>query len=158
MENTVTSLQTSVRFLFTEVVKTEGDVRVMGVLADALFDLADSFDEVGEYGRDKDVLALGSAYRFAAKHNLWPFKKPCDNVSYYRPTRKNYVSGARFIYDWDVVGRATLPGAVSDRARLPKPLYHAMVDLPDKRYGGVNKAFILLARSLSVLRDLVESC
>lgn len=157
MENNITDLQVSVRSLFVEVVKSQGNVAAMNVLADALFDLADAFDEVGEYGRDKEVLALGSAYRFAAKHKLWPFKKPCSHLGF-KPLRKNYVNGARFVYDWDVVGRVTIPEVVPEHARLPKPVYYSMLDLPDKKYGGINKAFILLARSLTVLRDLVESC
>lgn len=157
MENNITRLKVSVRSLFAEVVKSEGDVTAMNVLADVLFDLADAFNDVGEYGRDKGVMALGSAYRFAAKNNLWPFKKSCEGIAY-KPIRKNYVSGARFIYDWDIVGRTIIPEVVPERARLPKPVYHSMVDLLDKKYGGINKAFILLARSLTVLRDLVESC
>lgn len=157
MENNITDLQVSVRSLFVEVVKSQGNVAAMNVLADALFDLADAFDEVGEYGRDKEVLALGSAYRFAARHKLWPFKKACGDMLF-RPSRKNNISGARFVYDWDVKGRTTIPEAVPEHAKLPKPVYYAVLDLPDKKYGGINKAFILLARSLTVLRDLVESC
>jgi hypothetical protein len=105
---------------------TVNDPVAMLVYADALEDSGDD--------------SLARAYRWAAKHGKWPFER-----------RKLQREGQGMAYDWDGEHRESVvsSGRVPAHALLPRHLYDGIRSLPDKTYGGVREAFVLLARVLT---------
>lgn len=105
----------------------------------ALSIFADALEEQGKE-------ALARAYRYARSKDLWPFTR----THYTNLSLTPFRSKGRLIYDWDVEGRKLEPlnGFAPSYAWLPVRLYNLIKRLPDRRYGGVSRAFVLLARGL----------
>jgi hypothetical protein len=119
------------RSLLESVHKTPTDDRgatadkaIMLVFADALED-------------DLEEIELAAAYRWAAHNGKWPFRR----------RRSKLLPDHLTVYDWDRIGRANKS---PETARIPRPLFDCICSMPDdtKRYGGINRAFVLLARAL----------
>ncbi len=119
--------------VYADLLDHAGDVAQMLVLSDAL-------EEEGH-------LELAQAYRWAAERGMWPFQ------------RREYpwVNDAPLVWDWDVVDRQwpERPPGVPDCAKLPRKLYQAIKRLPNRRYGTVHDAFVLLGRGLDALGPVV---
>lgn len=108
----------NVEAIYQRLLENPGDTETMLVLSDA----------IKEQGNEK----LGESYRWAAVRKKWPFTRTLFNTG-------------ETIYDWDAEGRDV---PVPDSARLPRAMYDAIKRMPDKKYGGVNDAFVLLSKVL----------
>ncbi len=99
---------------------------------------------------DRGAIDLAHAYRWAANFKVgeeyrprWPFTRHRWYIGKNVCKAKHYT-----IHDWGTEGRAVEPEA----SRLPSLLYKRML-APFRRakatdYGGVNRAFVLLAKTL----------
>ncbi len=114
----------TLRAVYRNLLTHPGDPAIMQVFADVLTDC----------GMDD----LAYAYRWAAERGRWPFvRTERDSNPPWNDTRK--------VYDWS----RQHWGSVPEACRLPVPLYRIIkFKLKEKRYGGVNRAFVLLARGL----------
>lgn len=88
--------------------------------------LADSLEDCGQ-------VSLATAYRWAAERGHWPLR------------RKDFRK-AKSVYDWESKHRAL---DVPAESKLDRELWTSIRLLPDKKYGGPNSAFVLLARGLT---------
>lgn len=106
--------------------------------ADCMAVLADALEEAGD-------TQLAVAYRWAARRGRWPFERM---ARYPRPANcpQEHAQANGRVYDWDGEGRDV---PVPEECRLPRHLYRAMRNLPDREYSDVNQAFVLLARVLA---------
>lgn len=102
---------------------------------------ADLLEEAG-------ATELAAAYRWAHKRGKWPCHIG-DGPMFRRTGGKI----KREIYDWDSVKKKSAP--VPNHSRLPHKLYVAICKLPNeqKRYGSINRAFVLLARGLKSINQ-----
>lgn len=102
----------------------------------AMLALADALEESGQD-------SLARAYRWASRRRRWPFACAC------RPSEL----GKRMlkVMDWERNRRER--SAAPWHAKLPKYLFLAIVRVPrgERRYGGVHRAFVLLAQGLDQL-------
>jgi hypothetical protein len=133
------SAATDVRAIFRRLVASLGDRPTMCVLADAL--------------EDAGAPRLARAYRWAAEHGKWPFRRTC------RKRSVGYVGFDRKVYDWDRDYPAGPAVTVPSSACLPRPIYRAVVDGPKgRRYGGIHRAFVLLANALEAAGHAAAPC
>lgn len=122
------------RSVFRRLLKAPGDRELMLKLAVTLGDSP-----------------LGNAYCWAAERGLWPFMRSMRkyNCCYQGVRCDRRVPPEYKVYDWDRVGRPLdLKITLPESCKLPVEVYRAIVKLPNKRYGGVNRAFVLLSRVL----------
>jgi uncharacterized protein (TIGR02996 family) len=127
-----------VRRLYRALLANPGDRGTMLVFADAL-------DEVGSPG-------LAGAYRWAAGRGRWPFRRSArgpDGFSAHSRTDLRLWQ----VWDWNATleAREDPAGRVSpvpESAQLPPTLIRAIVGDRGRRYGGVNRAFLILARAI----------
>lgn len=110
---------------------------------DAMLILADLIEE-----QEQDA-QTAIAYRWAAEQGLWPFERASLHGGKDDPAVPK-------VFDWDGEHRKSINGTgkyggtiVPDHARLPMELYDAMRHLPDRAYGEVHQAFVLLGRVLA---------
>lgn len=116
---------------YREVIRCPGSTDVIQVFADLL-------EEAGH-------VDLAAAYRWAAEHDKWPCVLHQVRYKGEPNSRRD-----RPVYDWDKEGRE-FP-FIPPTARLPKELYLAIHGIPNRKYGGVNRAFILLAGALKKVK------
>lgn len=109
---------------------------------------ADALEE-----RDHDAVAF--AYRWAAHRGKWPMKRNASWRVQMYGTHRTLRSEPKFwqCYDWDVYGRQYFIN-VPESAMLTYTLWNAIKSekhAPNK-YGGVHRAFKLLAEALCQLQ------
>jgi hypothetical protein len=126
----------NLRSVFRSLVKSPQDWALMMILADAL-------EDVGAED-------LAAAYRWAASRKKWPFQ--CTGHRF--PGTGEY---GRKVYDWDSDSLTRSNNNVLEHARLPHEMYKVMANphgLPgqSKKYGGIHRAFVLLARTMKVVQ------
>lgn len=112
-------------------IKQDMKYQTMLVLADALEDM----------GADD----LADAYRWASHNRKWPDKRtqsPKYGAVYSTPTIK--------VYDWNSERTEESLYLVNTpkTSRLPKFLHRLICQSDDKKYGGIHRAFVLLAKAL----------
>lgn len=125
----------NIRNLYRELLRNPANRNTMKVLADAL--------------EDAGHPEVACAYRWAADRGRWPFKrygKGTDGLTHFSRTDLR----PRQVYDWNVVLTVDNPltRKVPEAAWLEKHLVRVIKNLSGRRYGGVHRAFILLARAL----------
>lgn len=104
--------------------------------------LADALDDAG-------YPEVSHAYRWAADRGRWPFRrlgKGPDGFVHFNQIDLR----PRLVYDWNVIlpDDNPLAGKVPEGAWLEKPLVLAIREWKERRYGGVHRAFIILAHAL----------
>lgn len=133
----MTAVTADARRVFRAVLARPRDWGAMLALADAL----------EESGQD----SLARAYRWASRRRRWPFAREM------RPSEfgVGFVTGwgkwMPRVMDWDRNRKVRTD--VPWHAKLPKYLFRAIVLVPrgERRYGGVHRAFVLLAQGLDQL-------
>ena len=95
---------------------------------------ADWLDEHGEP-------VLAAAYRWAGERGLHPFQRHARKS----PEGWGWDEG-ELVWDWDREGKMV---DVPDTCRLPISVWRAIMRLPDRVYGTVDDAFMLLGRALA---------
>jgi hypothetical protein len=121
--------------LFRELLRNPRDVGTMSVLADALADA----------GHER----VAHAYRWAATNKRWPFLRTGrgpDGLSNH--SRRDLRE--RQVYDWNIliIDDSLRRFNVPEEAQLDRELIQAIRKLKDRRYGGIHRAFVLLAHAL----------
>jgi hypothetical protein len=135
-----------IRAVFKSLLASGGDSSIMPALADLL-------EEAGE-----NDLAL--AYRYAAKFGYWPFRRRILTPTTLGKAARvldaeNWGQfGHREVWDWEAdreVHKRTR-SSVDPRSWLHEALYHAIRGIPlaAKKYGGIHRAFVLLAQGLQI--------
>jgi hypothetical protein len=127
----------NLRVSFRNLLERPGNQMAMHIMADAL-------DDVG-------ACDVATAYRWAAENGMWP------TIMHQRLHRGRPLgTGAyRKIYDWYVSGNG---GSTPVTCQLPPKIYHAICAIPmeEKKYGGVHRAFVLLAMGLKTADEVKE--
>lgn len=122
--------------MYRALLANHGDADTMRVFADALDD----------DGRPQ----LAHAYRWAARNGKWPLRRlgrgPRGWLSGFNPGDTR----VRRVYDWNREWEEESP-RVPRTAMLSGELIQAIMDNGERRYGGVNRAFIILARALEAV-------
>jgi hypothetical protein len=138
-----------IRVVFKSLLASGGDSSTMLALADLL-------EEV-----DENDLAF--AYRYAAKFGHWPFRRrilttltPGKAVKHLDAENWGQF-GHREVWDWeaDREFHKRTRSSVDPRSWLHRALYHAIRGIPleAKKYGGIHRAFVLLAQGLRICLD-----
>lgn len=121
------------RAVFRYLINHPGD-------ADAMLAYSDSLEEAG-YG------ALAQAYRWAAVRGKWPFVRLGSGVRGFL-TVFSGDDTVRHVYDWNrEITNGPDPG-IPDHAQLPDVICAAIRSDKGRRYGGLHRAFVLLANAL----------
>lgn len=115
--------------IYKTLVENPRDKLLMCALADAL----------EEWGNEK----LALAYRWAAKHERWPFERPTT-----------VGTASKNVYDWEA-NRPRHPQLTyphpPQHSYIPRRMYHVLrnMDLKEKEYGDINCAFVLISKVIT---------
>jgi len=129
----------TVRKLFRTLLASPGSKTVMLVLADAL--------------EDDGKVELAEAYRWAAMRHKWPHRLTGQGPKGLYVSKSLKADQTWHLYDWTrwVPRKKRGSRHWEERSMLPKPLLGAIFRQNGRRYGGVHRAFMILARALQAV-------
>lgn len=123
----------TVKQVFRRLLKNHKDWPTMLVLADALEDLG-----------TPNSKKLAVAYRWAARNEKWPMTRDLRI--------KNQEHAGVDIWDWnrERTGRSPINTSWPEHTKLPALIHHTIREADNKKYGGIHRAFMLLANALEI--------